>query len=122
MNTENPFGEIIFSYTRAQAIEDGVLIDLSQFELIQRHWKFPFACTSAVWEVLSAAARVEGIGLERILFDVTLLAQIGIQIGSQGELLQLAIMLGGRLEHLKLHLGPGDTADPVLTLMMENED
>jgi catechol 2,3-dioxygenase-like lactoylglutathione lyase family enzyme len=109
-------------YTRARAIEDGVLIDLSQFELIQRHWKFPFACTSAVWEVLNAAARVEGIDLERILFDVPLLAQVGIQTGPQGELVQLAIMLGGRLEHLKLHLGPGDTADPVLILMMEKED
>jgi hypothetical protein len=30
MSCENPFGETIYSYFRAQAIEDGVLVDLSQ--------------------------------------------------------------------------------------------
>ena len=35
MSCENPFGETIYSYSRAQAIEDGVLVDLSQADSIR---------------------------------------------------------------------------------------
>lgn len=29
-NDENPFGEVIYAYTRAQAIEDGTLVDVTE--------------------------------------------------------------------------------------------
>jgi len=122
MNTDHPFGEVTFAYTRAQAIKDGVLIDLSQIEIIRRAWKFPFACTSAVWEVIDSAVRVEGNDLEGILHDIIFLAQIGIKLCPAGDIIVLDVRIGTKVEGLKLHIGPGDTADPVLTLMRENED
>ena len=39
IHDENPFGETIYSYSRAQAIEDGVLVDLSAVEIIRQAWK-----------------------------------------------------------------------------------
>jgi len=122
MNTEKPFGEVIFAYTRAQAIQDGVLVDLSQFELIRRAWKFPFACTCAVWNAIESGIRVDGNDVNGILHDITLLAQIGIKLGPNGDIIRIDVLIGGKCERLKLHIGPGDTPEPVLTLMMENED
>lgn len=55
MSCENTFGETIYSYSRTQAIEDGVLVDLSQADSIRQHWKRPFACTSAVWAIIEEA-------------------------------------------------------------------
>jgi len=55
MSCENTFGETIYSYSRTQAIEDGVLVDLSQANSIRRYWKHPFACTSAVWAIIEEA-------------------------------------------------------------------
>ena len=50
MNTKNPFDDapVIFSYTRARAIEDGVLVDLSEWAR-ETGFKVPVACTAAVW-------------------------------------------------------------------------
>jgi len=39
---------VIFSYTRKQAIEDGVLVDLTPFAK-ETGFKIPVACTAAVW-------------------------------------------------------------------------
>lgn len=43
------FGEAIHVYTRTQAIEDGVLIDVSEVAG-QAGFRLPVAVTSAVWE------------------------------------------------------------------------
>ena len=50
MNTTHPFDDapIIFSYTRTQALEDGVLIDLSEWAG-ETGFGIPVACTAAVW-------------------------------------------------------------------------
>ena len=48
--TQHPFdeAEMIYSYTRRQAIEDGVLIDLTQWAK-ETGFKYPVACTATVW-------------------------------------------------------------------------
>ena len=45
--SESPFGEIIFSYTRAQAIADRVLVDVTPTAL-EAGFRFPVAATSAL--------------------------------------------------------------------------
>ena len=49
-DSDNPFdgAPVIFSYTRAQAIEDGVLIDLTEWAK-ETGFKIPVACTATVW-------------------------------------------------------------------------
>ena len=42
------FGDVIYAYTRAQAIEDGTLIDVTDMAR-EAGIKFPTALTSAVW-------------------------------------------------------------------------
>ena len=50
MSNENPFDgmPLIYSYSRKQAIEDGVLVDLSAWAK-ETGFTIPVACTAAVW-------------------------------------------------------------------------
>ena len=52
----NIFGDVIYQYTRAQAIEDGVLIDVSETAR-EAGITFPTAVTAAVWERMRHRAR-----------------------------------------------------------------
>lgn len=47
-NMKELFGEVIYAYTREQAIADGILIDVSKMAK-EAGIKFPVAVTSAVW-------------------------------------------------------------------------
>jgi len=48
--TEHPFfGEVVSVYTRAQAIADGVLIDVSEMAG-EAGFRWPVAITAAAWE------------------------------------------------------------------------
>lgn len=122
MNTENLFGEAVFIYTRAQAIEDGVLVDLSHVDSIQQHWKYPFACTSTVWAIIEAALKREGQDLSGICHDISVMAHLAIPAGRDTNQIRFKVIIAGPTYTLKLHLGPGDTPAPVLTLMLPHED
>jgi len=122
MSCENPFGETIYSYSRAQAIEDGVLVDLSQADSIRQHWKYPFACTSTVWAIIEEALQQPGQDVSGICHDISTMAKLAVRGASDPELVRFSVIIIGRTHALKLHIGPGDTAAPVLTLMLPYED
>ena len=122
--SHSDFGEPIYSYTRKQAIADGVLIDLSGKEILRRHWKHPVACTSAVWATIRNAIRTGDCDLDGILHDLSVLAKLPIRGGavSAGNTVRFTAKIGKDTCKLKLHLGPGDSHEPVLTLMFADED
>jgi hypothetical protein len=133
----NPFegAPIIHTYTRAQAIEDGVLVDLSQAEFGQLFKeagiRFPVACTRAVYEDcinLTTAAR-------RALNDVTgrtwdLAWMLSTAIRLKGEstdtlLFPLRVVIKRRTPSkvtLKAVCGPDDEGRPCITVMYPHED
>ena len=54
--------ELIYSYTRKQAIEDGVLVDVSSTAQ-EAGINFPVALTSTVWEIyVVPSEKLEGHG------------------------------------------------------------
>ena len=122
MSCENPFGETIYSYSRAQAIEDGVLVDLSQADSIRQHWKYPFACTSAVWAIIEEALQQPGQDVSGICHDISTMAKLAIHNTRNADQILFTVIITGKKHALKLHIGPGDTAAPVLTLMLPYED
>ena len=122
MSCENPFGETIYSYSRAQAIEDRVLVDLSQAESIRQHWKYPFACTSAVWAIIEEALQRPGQDVSGICHDISTMAKLAIRTHQDADQTRFRVIIANRTHELKLHIGPGDTPAPVLTLMLPNED
>lgn len=131
--------EPIFSYSRAQAFADGVLVNLSDTkEWRETGFKVPVACTSAVWvayiewtaadtaerevpqdqsgrlwDVLYMAARAARAARNRdrpeVLFDLYVVPRTGPNRGP-------------KLTRLKMMIGPGDYLEPVITIMMPDED
>ncbi len=135
MNTVTElFGDVIHSYTRAQAIEDGVLVDLRQGELddlaANAGIRYPIACTSAVFEscvALTPAAHRAGNDLKGRLWDVLFMLRMAIRRCGGGSEIRFEVMVVRErvrptLTRLKAICGPGDDAEPVITIMFEGED
>jgi hypothetical protein len=122
MSCENPFGETIYSYSRTQAIDDGVLVDLKHVDSIRQHWKHPFACTSAVWAVIEEALQRPDQDTCGICHDISTMAKLAIHNTRNADQILFTVIITGKKHALKLHIGPGDTAAPVLTLMLPYED
>jgi hypothetical protein len=122
MESSNTFGPVISSYSRAEAIADGVLINLSQFQVIRTYWTHRFACTAAVWAAIEETTK-SGSDLDGILHDISWMAKTTISQGHRGEnTVNFRVTIGNHALDLKLHCGPGDHAEPVLTLMLAYED
>ncbi len=129
------FGNVIHTYTRAQAIEDGVLIDVSE-TAHEAGFKWPAAITQGAWGDCVAWSdddnRCQVYQDESgRLWDVLWMAFVAIrQSGGNGASLLYKlhrVPRGGRrtkarLTTLKLAVGPGDTGDPVITIMLPHED
>ena len=74
----NKSGVLIFSYTRAQAIADGVLVDVSKLAK-EAGFRFPVAVTAAVWaECVTVPDGVAGQDETGRLWDVLNLLRFAI--------------------------------------------
>jgi hypothetical protein len=129
-----PFGELIYSFSRAQALEDGVLIDVSDTAK-EAGFKVPVAMTSAAWhqtvEWTDADSRrqtpQDEVGR---LWDVVWMAYLVARRASGSCRVQfqlLAVPRGGTARRprrmvLAMQIGSGDDGEPVITLMLPDED
>ena len=126
------FGEVISSYSRAQAIADGILVDVSETAR-EAGFVFPVAMTRAAWS--DCVEWSEADSLRQIyqdesgrLWDVLWMASRAARHGGEEIRFQLyRVARGGRgtrprLVTLKALCGPGDDGEPVITLMLPDED
>jgi hypothetical protein len=128
----NPFegAPVIFSYTRKQAIEDGVLVDLTEWAR-ETGFTIPVACTSEVWNrYIQPPSDTIGLGQSERgrAHDALWLLFLAIRRAASGtDLLMFEVAFlqaPGRIEsvQLKAICGPGDEGEPVLTILMPHED
>ena len=115
-------GSIVHSYTREQALTDGTLIDLSGFEEFNKMWKPTAACTVAVWALIQSAIRDHDHDLAGILWDISCMARLAAKNSGDASTIRFDVIIGRTVCPLKMHLGPGDTLEPVLTVMLAGED
>lgn len=125
------FGEPIYTYTRAQAIEDGMLIDFTDpasdtGEVCREHYKFPVAATSAVFEIMRKAVENPRYcnDYKGVLHDMLWMSRCNKrQIDASTVLFQVIIQGAGRqkIYTFKLVCGPGDQGEPVITIMLPND-
>ena len=121
------FGEVISSYSRAQAIEDGVLIDVSEVAK-EAGIKFPVAVTRTVWDgyiVPDPRAEKYGQSESGRLWDVLNLLRHAARRGGSELIFAVYFIMKERqkrLVTLKAVCGPGDEAEPVITVMLPEED
>ena len=123
------FGEVIYSYPRAQAIEDGVLVDLSSIapDVCRQHYKYPIACTASVWAIIEKARKNPRYmnDVNGIVHDLLWMSKVHARQETEStRLFQVIIKGAGRRSTFtfKMVCGPGDDAEPVLTVMFPEED
>lgn len=120
----NDFGEIIHSYTRKQAIADGVLVDVSEWASPQGMmggFTIPVAMTAAVWALVEASAGSHEDTRGRA-HDVLWMAALAARRHLDTDHAAFEVLIGGTLIELVLHVGPGDEGEPVATIMLPEED
>lgn len=119
--------DIIDVYTRAQAIEDGVLVDVSETAK-EAGIKFPVAVTRGVWvEVVEpdVIAKSHGESEQGRLWDVVWMLRVACKTHFGSVINYQIIATKDGRQHkveLKAVCGPGDTLEPVITIMLPNED
>ena len=119
---------VIFSYTRKQAIEDGVLIDVTA-ESKQYGFKLPFAIGDNLFHrYVTPPLGLEGEGqsLQGRFHDLMSLAALSARKGQGGDRVEfevLFLMKPGKHDQVRcvLHVGPGDQGEPVLTLCLPED-
>ena len=110
------YGPVISRYTRAQAIEDGVLIDVSDHEAAEM-WKFPVAITSALHGELSVGAGKDAATFTARLRDVFHMMKLRAFARSEPDPdVFFRVKVGRRVLRLWGNIGPGDDPAPVLTV------
>jgi hypothetical protein len=118
------FGEadVIFSYSRADAIRDRVLIDVSS-RAKSLGYRIPVALTAGLHEALTAGANDEAeISARLDLLLITLHDSI-VRNSGAGDRLDFTVKTPSLAPLSAWALcGPGDTPDPVLTVMLPHED
>ena len=129
------FGEVIDAYTRAEAIADGVLIDVSELAR-DAGFRHPVAMTSGAWADCVAWTREDNNrqvhqDLTGRLWDLLWMASCAIRAarsdGSELFFELYRVPRDGRsinavLCQLKLVVGPGDHGEPVITILLPRED
>lgn len=131
--------EIIHAYTRAQALADGELVDAGPAAR-EAGFIWPVAMTRSVWVDCvqwdeGDRERKPGAGQDEAgrLWDVLSMARFAIKRtrpGEGGQRLEFEVLrvprtgrgLRPQLVHLVLVCGPGDDAEPVVTIMTAGED
>lgn len=123
------FGEVIFSYTRAQAIEDGVLVDESEAAR-EVGIKCPLAVTTRVSELLGDCESPQS--RRGRLHDLVWLARCALHKAPARFTVwqqKFEVIMGRAHERVSnplrefvLHLGPGDEGELVATITRPGED
>ena len=120
--------EVIDSYSRAEAIQDGVLVDVSTMAA-EAGIRFPVAVTRQLWDTyIIPDPRSERLGQSQSgrLWDVLHMFRMAAARSSDSIMLfRLYFIMKERqrrLVTLKAVLGPGDTPEPVITIMLPHED
>jgi hypothetical protein len=126
--------DVIYTYTRANAIADGVLVDLSANfpDECSQLYKYPVAATAAVWRIIEqAVAGDSSNSLKGVVWDLLWMSQKGIskRLDPTQHLFTVIITGAGgsrfeRNQHyeFKAMCHPGDTAEPVITILQPDED
>jgi hypothetical protein len=123
----SPFGDVIYQYSRAQAIEDGILIDVTETAK-EAGISFPTTVTAAVWErCVAVPEKAPWQDESGRLWDVLTMLRYAIRQSNGGQEVAFSVAVQNDARHprrvqLKALCGPGDRGEPVITIMLPEED
>lgn len=123
--------DMIYSYSRADAIKDGVLVDVTA-QAKKRHFGVPVAVTEAVHKMIetipahrrnmeSAESRLDLI-LASFFMAIKAYGQPTSEITAKVPIIEFQSGTPLRDPLLKLAASPGDHGELVITIMFPDED
>jgi hypothetical protein len=120
--------DVIYAYTRAQALSDGVLVDVTQ-NAREAGIRHPTALTRSVWErYVRVPERTSCQDEQGRLWDVLWMFRLAALAASDECMVTFQVLVnnddaeGPRPVTLKSVCGPGDDLEPVITIMLPEED
>lgn len=117
--------EVVFRYTRKQAIEDGVLVDISELAK-EAGIRFPVAVTRDLFDVLNDTSAPCQDFKGRV-WDLFMVFRMYVRSGNGDEIhFEPLFLTAGDSKPKPVPMwakcGPGDEGEPVITIMLEGED
>ena len=136
MTLTSPFSndDIIFAYTRADALSDGVLVELSDQMVSEAGIKVKVAVTRAVWDDYLSPPYLDelpGQSAEGRIWDLLWMFGCAARRSRHANTIQFRVLFVTMKESgsivtedvlLKAIWGPGDEREPVITIMLPWED
>ena len=120
--------ELVHSYSRKQALEDGVLIDVTETAR-EAGFRYPVALTAAAYaEYVAVPDGVTGQDIQGRLWDMLWMLLNAIRRGGDTDRVPFELYVRNsdrrpaKLVRLVGHCGPGDDLEPVITVMLPGED
>jgi len=114
------FGETIYAYSRADALADGSIVDISELAR-EAGFKFPVAVTSGVLSVLTPPDSNKMESFKGRAWDMLWMLRLHSRRGGGGATIPFTVKLGGCLTRLLAVCGPGGTPAPVITILLPDE-
>lgn len=119
---------VVDTYSRAQALEDGVLVDLTDWAR-EAGFRIPVAVTQAVWALLvpSRALEAEGEDVAGRAWDLFSVLRDAARLASGSDEIHFsplfALKVGKKPERVELSAkcDPGFHGGPVITVMLKGE-
>ena len=129
------FDPVVSVYTRAQAIEDGILVDVSETAR-EAGFKIPVAVSRTVWDRLVALPEgYRGFQDEAgRLWDVLWMARFHALRASDSDRVTMSVLVRDIRKDLRdshrpprrhfpiVAIGAGDRGEPVITVMFPEDD
>ena len=133
--TPTAFGPVVHAYTRAQAIEDGILVDVSETAR-EAGFRIPVAVTRTVWNrIVALPEGYRGFQDERgRLWDVLWMARHYALRASDSDRVRMCVLVRDIRKDLRdshrpprrhcpvVAIGAGDAGEPVVTVMFPEDD
>ena len=119
-NLTDLFGPVIYSYTRAQALADGQLVDVTETAR-EAGFSWPVALSRALWDVIETIPKkTPWQDWEGRLWDVLWMASLSARRCERSRFVYELILSREGTKKQRAHLifdcGPGDDAEPVITI------
>lgn len=123
---EEIFGKVISSYTRTQAIDDGILVELDSKITEEAGIVYPVAITRVAWQLIEDAVEKGGKDQDGVIWDM-LMMFVHTAKKSTSDQIIFEMMIWekhvgkDRLMKFKAICSAGDTPEPVITIMLPKE-
>lgn len=120
-----PFGPVIYAYTRDDAIADGVIVDVTETAR-EMGYKIPVGVTRAVWDIIEKKPATQDI--KGRLWDLLWMLSLrirGTRAAGRSQVLFDVLMQSGRTKRWTFKAvmgGDGPNGEPCLTIMLPGED